>query len=199
MADSETILKAFAEGARKISDGNYQDGAYNRSMSTGNPVQTIGQYDPTTSAYLTNSFSSLNVDRSGMRPGQRLGHHGTTIYNPLRSAKEVEEILGEKKYNPKIEEKSPEQMLVRQAELENQVQTLQKQMSVLIAALQTQAQTAVDEGNVVPLPVLPVEKTYEERTVSDLRNEAKEKSLPYVGKNKKQLIEILKENVPAGA
>ena len=201
MSNPDTVLKAYEEGQKKLNErgagGSFLQGAYDVPLSRGVPVQTIDEYDPTTSPFVTTSVSSLTVDRNGMRPGQVIGHHGTTIFQPLRSSKEVEAVLGEKKYNPKVEAKSPEQMLVRQAELENQVTTLQRQMSILVAAFQTQAQTAVDNGNVAPLPMIPVETPIEARTVSDLRNEAKERSLPYVGKNKKQLIEIL-QNAPAG-
>ena len=182
MADSETILKAFEEGEKKLvasGGGEYQAGAYDRPLSRGNPVQTIGEYDPTTSPFITTAASSLTVDRHGLRPGQTLGHYGTTIYNPLPSSKEVEAVLGEKKYNPAIEPKSPEQMRVKQAELENQVYTLSKQVELLVSALQ-QAKTEPEDE-------------VKEKTVSILRKEAMDRGLPYVGKNKRQLIEILKD------
>jgi len=200
MSQADVLLDAFKEGKEKLGKmglgDNYQEGAYDHPLGRGNPIQTIGEYDPTNSPYLDQAFSSLNVDRHGLKPGQKLGAHGTTVYNPLRSSKEVEAVLGEKKYDPAIEPKSPEQMRVKQVELENQVDTLQKQMAILVAAIQTQAQSAVDGGNVAPIPMIPAETPLEARTVSDLRNEAKERSLPYVGKNKKTLIEILK-NAPA--
>jgi len=181
MADSETLLNAFKAGEEKLhaaGGGGYQQGAYDRPLSHGNPVQTIDEYDPTTSPLFLTSVSSATVDRHGMRPGQILGQHGTTIFNPLRSSKEVEAVLGEHRYNPAIEPKSPEQMRVKQTELENQVQTLSKQVELLVSALQQSKQEPV----IVPI---------EDRTVSELRKEAQEKSLPYVGKNKAQLIEIL--------
>ena len=183
MSDSETLLAAFKEGEKKIqagvdSGGKFMAGAYDRPLSAGAPVQIRGEYDPKTSPNFLTSVSSATVDLSGMRPGQKLGHFGTTIYNPLRSSKEVEAVLGEAKYNPVIEPKSPEQMRVKQAELENQVDTLSKQVAILVSALQ-QSKTE------------PVIVETQNKTVSELRKEAQDKSLPYVGKNKAQLIEIL--------
>jgi hypothetical protein len=159
-------------------------GAYNRSLSRGTPVGTGSEYDPRTSPHFLTAASSETVDRQGMKPGQYLGHHGTTIFNPLRSSKEVEAVLGEAKYNPAIEPKSPEQMRVKQAELENRINMQEKQIEILVSALQKQTE--------IEQPKLFVE--LKDRTVSELRKEAQEKSLPYVGKNKVQLIEIL-ENV----
>jgi len=199
MSESNVILDAYSAGADKLKaatiGGGYQEGAYDRPLSAGAPVQTIGEYDPTTSPFITTSASSLNVDRFGLKPGQRITHHGTTIMNPLRSSKEVEAVLGEAKYNPKQDAKSPEQMRIKQAELENQVTKLQSQMAILVATLQIQATNSTG-GTSTPIPMIPVETPIEARTVSDLRNEAKERSLPYVGKNKKQLIEILKNAAP---
>ncbi len=180
MSDSETLLSAFKEGEIKLqtSGSDYMAGAYNRPLSKGNPVQTVGEYDPRTSPNFMTAASSETVDRHGMKPGQILGHYGTTIYNPLRSSKEVEAVLGEARYNPAIEPKSPEQMRVKQAELENRINTQEKQIELLVSALQ-QSKTE------------PVIVAIQDRTVSELRKEAQERSLPYVGKNKAQLIEIL--------
>ncbi len=181
MSDPEVLLDAFKVGKVKLhaeGGGDYQSGAYDTPLSAGAPVLTVGEYDPTTSPHFNTAVSSATVDRHGMRPGQILGHHGTTIFNPLRSSKEVEAVLGEAKYNPKIEPKSPEQMRVKQTELENQVNTLSKQVELLVSALQQSRKE-------------PVVVELKERTVSELRKEAQEKSLPYVGKNKAQLIEIL--------
>jgi len=201
MSNADVILSAYKEGEKKIAvagaGGNYQEGAYDRPLSRGNPVMTVGEYDPTTSPFIDRAVSSLNVDSRGLKPGQHIGHYGTTIYNPLRSSKEVEEVLGIQEYNPAIEPKSPDQMRIKQVELENQVDTLNKQVTILVATLQTQAANSVNEGNIAPIPMIPVETPIEARTVSDLRNEAKERSLPYVGKNKKALIGILK-NASAG-
>ncbi len=180
MADSTTLLKAFEEGEKKLharGGGDYQAGARNRPMS-GNvpPVLTGVEYDPTGAP--PNALTSLNVDPR-LKPGQFFNQMGTTVMNPLRSSKEVEAVLGEKKYNPKVEEKSPEQMRVKQVELENQVDSLSKQVNILIAALNKQT---------------GVTKTVEleDMTVTELRNMVKEKSLHYVGRNKEQLIETLR-------
>ncbi len=198
MATHDVLVEAFKEGEKKLADvkadlgGNYQKGAYNTPLSRGNPVQTIGEYDPTTSPFITTAASSLNVDGSNLKPGQRLGHYGTTVYNPRRTDKEVEAVLGENRYNPAVEEKSPEQMRIQQAKLENEVRTLKSQMEVMVAALQTQSQAMAEKGETIQLPVIPVVKPYEEWQVHTLREAAKNRSLPYVGKNKLQLIEILR-------
>ena len=71
----------------------------------------------------------------GMPPGYRTGQKGTTIYKPKREDKEVEAILGEKKYAPKAVYDRNAELETQNRSQQEQIKELQGQMQVMLAAL----------------------------------------------------------------
>ncbi len=95
-----------------------------------------------------NDYVDKNVQfYTGMPKGWKLGQNGTTIYKTKREDKEVEAVLGVKKYEPRA-------IIDRNAELESQnrtlseqVKELQGQMQVMLAAI-AQNQTVANNATV---------------------------------------------------
>lgn len=64
-----------------------------------------------------------------------IGQAGTTVYNPRRCDKEVEEVLGEHKYKFTTSPDSPEALRRKVSETESELDKLKMQMAALLAAV----------------------------------------------------------------
>jgi len=153
-------------------------------------VGTKKEYEVSADQRKPGMASALTVDPR-LKPGQKFGQRGTTIYNPSRSSKEVEAVKGEARYNPRVEENSSDAMNIRIKEQDIQIKELTAQLGGLIAGLTVGKQ--VEPTVTISIPEsTPIMPDYKDMQYSELKKVAAGQGLSAKG-TKSELIARLME------
>jgi hypothetical protein len=176
---------AFLEGKKRI--GGEQVTNLGNPVSIGNPVGTIGEYDPRTSPVYDTAMSADKISGFGLKPGQKRGHFGTTVFQPKRNDPEVEAVLGPDVYKQKISSDSPEVLRLKQLDLENIIKQQQAQIDTLTKLMSGKLpdvpETPIQESEIVPVEIL----------VGAWRDVAKRNGVKTFGRKKDEVIAELKD------
>jgi hypothetical protein len=183
MADFTT---AFIEGSRLMAKA--ETTTLGNPVSIGNPIGTVGEYDPKSSPVYETAFSADKIANVGLKPGQKRGHYGTTVFNPKRNDPEVEAVLGPDVYKQKISKNSPDAMRLEQLELKNLIAQQAAQIAMLtqIVSGGTQENTPITASE----PIVTANST---PAISDYRAIAKEAGIKTFGRKKEEVVDELKD------
>jgi len=157
---AEQIINASIEGRKVARQG---------SMADGSPAVGGGEiFDPKEGAGQSNVACPQNLQvqiASGkvkIPPNGHWAKGGTIYFNPKREDPEVEAILGEKKYQPRIEPDSPDEIIKKNEDLEGRVNELTAKLDTLVTALGKKEQPS--DG-------------YDDMTIAVLRKEAARRNI----------------------
>ncbi len=180
MTPTEIVVKSYADGAAKL----------------GTPVCKITHPDDTSDFKIIGAAIQVGGHPS-FKPGQVAHAHGSTIANPQRSDKEVEAILGEKRYDPKPDPRSKEEMMLRNNAADGKIEKLEAmilQQGQIIQAYMAGQNNAPQNTKPIENNSEPVTETVTkvELSMAELRAKAKEYEIKApVGTTKVALIELI--------
>ena len=175
----EKLIKASVLGVQKVGKET--------AMADGTPSRgTVSEYDDSWTLGQPNMKSAANLKldiaagRVKLHPQQRMGQGGTTIYNPKREENEVEAILGELEYKPRIEPDSKEELIKKNLSLASDMETIKAQVAIL-------TKTMPQSATVQSVDSRPI-GNYDSMSFGDVRKIAKERGINTFQKGKADII-----------
>ena len=173
MADENTNVNIITEQSHPVSMNDKPD--YGAKMPSGG--RAMGSFDVAFDGHTPISQDlSLLRDFTPLKPGQRHGQRGTTIYNPKPEDPEQEAIYGKKVYKEKISQEDPRAVIDKMNAQNKEIADLKSQLAMLVKIVSAQDVAKDEASNASNLPQ-DESKAYEDMKYQQLVKLAKERGI----------------------
>lgn len=137
--------------------------------------------------------TSLLCDFRPLKPGQRYGARGTTIYNPKPEDIEQETVYGKKTYKEKISQEDPRAVIDKMNAQNKEIADLKSQLAMLVKIVSAQDVAKDEASDALNLPQVE-SKDYDAMKYQQLVQLAKKRGIENLkGIGKEEVIAKLKE------